>query len=418
MKTKALHWGNRFVYCTLLNSNKSQNYPHEPFIDVLAVGNENSFEFKGPEDFSIFQQLIDNKQEWLFGHIAYDLKNHLEDLDSKHNEEVKFPLITFFAAESLVFFHEDSIEIKTKHNPHDIYEEIIDYHQTIFESFSGKVALQTSENEYVDTVNSLINHIIEGDIYEINYCVEFLINELQIDPVDFYQNLCLNSPTPFSTFYKNKHNYALGASPERFLKKVGQKLISQPIKGTARRGSNTEEDHQIIEYLRNDEKERAENMMIVDLVRNDLARSSKSGSVKVEEMFGIYSFRHWHQMISTVTSEVKPELEIVDIIKNAFPMGSMTGAPKIKVMQLVEKYETFKRGLYSGAIGYITPEKDFDFNVVIRTLFYDQLASKGAFMVGSAITYDAKPHQEYKECLLKARPILETLQNLAKKQPQ
>jgi para-aminobenzoate synthetase component 1 len=153
----------------------------------------------------------------------------------------------------------------------------------------------------------------------------------------------------------------------------------------------------------------AENLMIVDLVRNDLAKSSKPGSVKVEELFGIYSFKQLHQMISTVSSIKRENVDPVEVIKNAFPMGSMTGAPKIRAMELIEKYETTKRGVYSGASGYFTPEMDFDFNVLIRSIFYNDTANKLSFQVGSAITYDADPEYEYKECLLKAKAIFEIL---------
>jgi para-aminobenzoate synthetase component 1 len=199
------------------------------------------------------------------------------------------------------------------------------------------------------------------------------------------------------------------ASPERFLKKVGNKLISQPIKGTIKRGANEQEDLQQIALLRNSEKERAENMMIVDLVRNDLARSCKAGTVKVEEMFGIYPFKHLFQMISTVSGELKDSVHFIDSIKNAFPMGSMTGAPKIKAMELIEKYEQAKRGLFSSAVGFITPAGDFDFNVVIRSIFYDGTDKRLSFQAGSAITYDSDPHEEYEECMLKVKAILNAI---------
>ena len=199
------------------------------------------------------------------------------------------------------------------------------------------------------------------------------------------------------------------ASPERFIKKEDKKLTSQPIKGTIRRGKSPEEDELLRDQLRNSEKERAENMMIVDLVRNDLARSCKPGSVVVEEMFGVYPFKYLFQMISTISGELREQVHFIDAIKNAFPMGSMTGAPKIKAMQLIEKYEVAKRGVFSGAVGYITPNGDFDFNVVIRSIFYNQLTSQLSFQAGSAITYDSIPEQEYDECMLKVKAILAIL---------
>jgi para-aminobenzoate synthetase component I len=193
------------------------------------------------------------------------------------------------------------------------------------------------------------------------------------------------------------------------LKKEGNRLISQPIKGTIRRGENEAEDQLLRQQLRNDEKELAENMMIVDLVRNDLARSARTGSVKVEEMFGIYAFRQVHQMISTVTAQLKEAIPFTEAIRQAFPMGSMTGAPKIRAMELIDQYEQSRRGLFSGAVGYITPEGDFDFNVVIRSILYNAANHYLSFHVGSAITYDSVPEKEYEECLLKAQAIFRAL---------
>jgi len=409
---KALQWADQYPYCAWFNPNDTKNYPYDPFRNFIAIGSKSIDAFTGTNDFESLLQHIEHNKHWLIGHLSYDLKNQLEVLTSQHHTPVDFPLINFFIPDHLIFFKPDHIEIKSTSNPQDIYEQIKDYSYTQKANTFNKPQLKTSQQTYIETVRQLINHIVEGDIYEINYCIQYIIDELKLDPIMFYKELCNLSPTPFSTFYKSKSQYALGASPERFMKKTDRQLISQPIKGTAKRGSTQKEDESIISALRNDEKEMAENMMIVDLVRNDLARSSVAGSVKVKEMFGIYSFKHWHQMISTVEAQSRAEVSAAEIIKNAFPMGSMTGAPKIKVMELVEKYENFKRGLYAGSIGYITPDNDFDFNVVIRTLLYDQTTSKGAFMVGSAITYDAEPEKEYEECLLKAKPILQTLEKL------
>ena len=217
---------------------------------------------------------------------------------------------------------------------------------------------------------------------------------------------------PFSTLYKNKHKYLICASPERFLKKVNDKLISQPIKGTNKSYPTIEENKIQQEQLRNSEKERAENMMIVDLVRNDLAKSAQTGSVSVEELFGIYKMNQVNQMISTISAKKRNDISIIDVILNAFPMGSMTGAPKIEAMKLIEHYEISKRGLYSGTVGYITPNQDFDFNVVIRSILYNQKNKYISFQVGGAITYDANAEDEYNECLLKAESIIKILNNV------
>ncbi len=267
----------------------------------------------------------------------------------------------------------------------------------------------TSRKEYCENVERIKQQITAGDYYELNYCLEFRVEGAQIDPVETFIRLNAKARAPFSTFFKLNDKYLLCASPERFLKKEGSKLISQPIKGTIRKGANDEENEALKQQLQHDEKERAENVMIVDLVRNDLARSSVPGSVKVEELFGIYSFNSVNQMISTVTSQLRDEVHFTDAIKNAFPMGSMTGAPKIEVMKNIEQYETFKRGLSSGSVGYINAGGDFDFNVVIRSILYNASTGYVSLPAGGAITYDSNPEKEYSEVLLKAKGMMEVL---------
>ncbi|MEA3318161.1 MAG: anthranilate synthase component I family protein, partial [Bacteroidota bacterium] len=256
-------------------------------------------------------------------------------------------------------------------------------------------------------------HIKKGDIYEVNFCQEFY-GKGELNPVKVYQRLNKISPTPFSCYGKFHSKYLISASPERFIKKEANKIISQPIKGTIKRGKNKQEDKELIKKLKNDKKERAENIMIVDLVRNDLSRTAKKGSVKVDELCGIYSFEQVHQMISTISCEIKSDENYVNIIKNAFPMGSMTGAPKIRAMKLIEKYEKTKRGLYSGAVGYISPERNFDFNVIIRSMLYNSESKYLSFIVGGAITSLSVPEKEYEECILKAEAMIKTLNNSTK----
>ncbi len=214
---------------------------------------------------------------------------------------------------------------------------------------------------------------------------------------------------PFAVFFRNHTQYLLSASPERYIRKEGNKIISQPIKGTAKRFEDPVQDEKSKQELAQSAKERTENIMIVDLVRNDLAHTSRKGSVKVEELCEIYTFRQVHQMISTVVSEVEPTTHPITILKTTFPMGSMTGAPKISAMKLIEALEETKRGLYSGAVGYFTPNGDFDFNVIIRSILYNSHEQYLSFSVGSAITAEAAPEKEYEECLLKANAMLNVL---------
>jgi para-aminobenzoate synthetase component 1 len=266
-----------------------------------------------------------------------------------------------------------------------------------------------SKSEYISTFNKLQEHIKRGDIYEVNFCQEYFAKSAELNPVNTFRNLYEISNSPFSAFFRTNDFYLMSASPERFVKKFGNTIISQPIKGTRKRGNSVEEDLKLKEELRQCPKEQSENVMIVDLVRNDLSKTAEKSSVKVEELYGIYSFTQVHQMISTITSELKDDIHWSEVLKTTFPMGSMTGAPKIRAMQLIEEYETFKRGLYSGSVGYVTPNGDFDFNVIIRSILYNTTNGYVSLAVGSAITANAKGDDEYAECELKAKAMLEVL---------
>ena len=252
-------------------------------------------------------------------------------------------------------------------------------------------------------------HIKRGDCYEINFCQQFVSENAVIDVVKTYQKLSAISPAPFGTFYKLHNNYCLCASPERFLQKKGNQLISQPIKGTSRREADPVKDEANKNYLIQSTKEKSENVMVVDLVRNDMSMVCKKGSVKVKELFGIYSFPQVHQMISTVQGTLAADKTFTNAIEACFPMGSMTGAPKKRVMELIEKYETTRRGLFSGSIGYITPTADFDFNVVIRSIFYNDVKKQVSFFAGSGITFYSNAEDEYNECMMKAQAIVNIL---------
>lgn len=320
------------------------------------------------------------------------------------------PDMHFFIPEIIIEINKEYLLIyaSTQKEANNIMKEIsaINIEQNINSNKKITIHHRTDKLTYLKDVSAIRQHIIEGNVYELNYCQEFYAENCNINPLAVYLRLNEHSAMPFSCYYKLKDKYLMCASPERFLKKEKNKLISQPIKGTIKRGKDKKEDQQLKEKLKNDIKERAENVMIVDLVRNDLARTAVPGTVKVEELFGVYTYPKVHQMISTIVSELKPEIQFLDAIQNAFPMGSMTGAPKIAAMQLIEQYEKTKRGLYSGAVGYIKPDEDFDFNVVIRSILYTAYDQYLSFQVGGAITYDSVPEKEYEECLLKANAIM------------
>src|SRR4030095_10669057 len=285
-----------------------------------------------------------------------------------------------------------------------IFEEIMQSNvATVLQNDPINIQQRVSKKEYIETIEQLKKHILRGDCYEINYCMEFFAENAIVDPLSVYEKLSKTSPNPFSALYKLEDKWLICASPERFLKKDGNKILSQPIKGTSSRFlKDDSRDKKSKEELYASEKDRSENVMVVDLVRNDLARVCKEGTVKVDELFGIYSFPQVHQMISTVSGELKEEISFSEIIRSTFPMGSMTGAPKRRVMELIDQYERSGRGIFSGAVGYITPENDFDFNVVIRSIMYNSSTKYLSFMAGSGITFYSDAEREYEECLLKA----------------
>lgn len=408
---KALAWASQSRVCCFLDSNAKSKGMYSSFNTLIGVGAESQLFKCNQNSFEALKLFFDQKKDWLFGMLSYDLKNEVEQLSSENPDRQDFPEMHFFQPETVIEIHSSEVFIhSTGVSPYTIFQEIQKFEiSPVSKTVISKLQKRISKSEYISSVNKIRNHIIEGDIYEMNFCQEFFAENTTINPYDVFTTLNQLAKAPFSCFYKLQDKYLLCASPERYLKKSGSTLISQPIKGTIKRGKNPEEDLLLRNQLFNSEKDRAENVMIVDLVRNDLARVSDPGSVKVEELFGIYPFEQVFQMISTVKSQLKSDVHFVDAIKNTFPMGSMTGAPKVKAMQLIEKYEKTKRGLYSGAVGYISPNGDFDFNVVIRSILYNEAEKYLSFQVGGAIVYDSVAEEEYEECLLKAKAIIEVL---------
>ncbi|WP_373496359.1 anthranilate synthase component I family protein [Aquiflexum sp.] len=341
--------------------------------------------------------------------LSYDYKNKIEKLQSINPSLLNCPESVFFIPEIKIEILDDQVKIHHT-DPQRIFEEICDFNPNPDKNPSFEITALTTRNSYFENVKAIQNNIVEGDMYELNYCMGFKFGGKAWNPIEGFFDLMEKSPMPFSAFFKSESKYLLCASPERFLKKSGDKLIAQPIKGTIKRGKNELEDALLKEKLWNSEKERAENLMIVDLMRNDMSKISFTGSVKVEELFGVYPFSRVHQMISTVSSTISENKSLLEIIHATFPMGSMTGAPKIKCMELIDQYEDFKRGWFSGTLGYIDAAGDFDLCVIIRSIIFDKESKKGYFAVGSAITYDADAAYEYEECLLKASAIVEVLQ--------
>lgn len=413
-KKQMLQWAQQFREVIFLESNnhKAKYSSHQA---VLAF---DAFTLIQTDYSNAFDQLKEYQNltnDWLFGYLSYDLKNDVENLQSNNSDGLDFPDLLFFQPKKIIFFEDDSVRFEylgmCDDEIDDDYQQII---SVILEESKPqektKIENKISYNDYEKGFQKVMHHIQRGDIYEVNYCMEFFAENVQLNSNDLFWKLNEISEPPFACFAKFNQHFVISASPERYLKKEGLKMISQPIKGTAKRGISVEEDLLLKQNLAENKKEQAENVMIVDLVRNDLSKTATKASVHVEELFGIYTFKQVHQMISTVVSEVSADQNSVDIIKSTFPMGSMTGAPKLSAMKIIEEVEQTKRGLYSGAIGYFTPNNDFDFNVVIRSILYNQQNKYVSFSVGSAITINANATDEYNECLLKANAMQKVLE--------
>lgn len=356
------------------------------------------------------QEFIDrNTKDYIFMMLSYDLKNAITELSSHNHDGTGFPAAILWVPETVIEINGDEYTIKKGVDIEYLGEftrDIPDGSEKIGINLKARV----TKDVYLDHVSRLKESIQYGNIYEVNYCQEFYAKDVLVkDTYDLYLKLNQRTKAPFSAYIEFDEFTVMSGSPERFIKKVGNHLTSQPIKGTIKRGKNKEEDGELREQLLNDPKERAENVMIVDLVRNDLSRIAQKGSVKVDELYGIYSFETVHQMISTISCEARPELNFTDIIRATFPMGSMTGAPKISAMKLIEEHEDFKRGLYSGSVGYIDPNGDFDLNVVIRSLIYNRERNYLSCSVGGAITIQSNPDSEYQECFTKINAVLESI---------
>lgn len=413
-KTQLLLWSNSFREVVFLDSNNYQQH-YSNYDCILAVDAFTSIKtdyLKAFEDLHQYQSQI---KDWLFGYLSYDLKNDVEDLQSNNFDGLHFPDLYFFQPKKLFLLKENQLEIQYLNlcddEIDDDFNEIINLKNLcdFTTSRETKIVQRISKEIYLDKVNKMLEHIHRGDIYEANFCMEFYAENAVIEPLEFYQKLNAISEPPFAVYFKNNEHYLLSASPERYLKKENEKVISQPIKGTSKRFDDLALDLVSKRELSANQKERSENIMIVDLVRNDLSRTATKGSVTVAELCEVYTFKQVHQMISTIVSTVENTTSPIEILRTTFPMGSMTGAPKVSAMQIIEKLEATKRGLYSGAVGYFTPTGDFDFNVVIRSILYNAQNQYLSFSVGSAITSRSEPEKEYEECLLKAKAMFEVL---------
>ena len=414
-KTQLVSWAQQYEEIVWLDSNQ-RLHSHATYDAVLAVDAFTGIQTDALNGFEKLKDYQEVTKDWIFGYLSYDLKNDIEPLSSENFDGLNFPDLYFFQPKKLFLFKDKSVTIKYLNCICDEVESdlvtISSFSKTAESKVSNNIKIESrvSKASYIEKVTAMLSHIKRGDIYEANFCQEFYAIA-QLNPLETYFSLNSISQTPFATFLKNGNQFLLSSSPERFIKKEGSIITSQPIKGTTRRSDNSNEDEDLKFALKNDQKERSENIMIVDLVRNDLSKIAKKGTVKVTELCEIHSFKQVHHMISTVEAEVLPTVSAVGVIAAAFPMGSMTGAPKISAMTIIEELEETKRGVYSGAVGYFSPQGDFDFNVVIRSILYNESNSYVSFSVGSAITSKSTPEKEYEECLVKAKAMRSVLEN-------
>lgn len=404
-KQQVLSWANQFNTCCFLD-NQQYLEKNTSFDCIVAAGTKAIFNSHN-NLFSSLSDFLSTNNDWIFGHFnfeaAMDSSRHLNV-----HEEGNFAPYYLFVPQVIIILKDTSLTIGAiENNAASIFSELQQQSQPgdtphVVEFKSG-----ISKATYLHCVEQLKKHIMRGDCYEINFCQEFYAIA-DINPPAVYSRLAKTSPNPFGAFYRINNNYLLCASPERYLKKTANRIISQPIKGTSPRDQSSQINDALRKReLSESEKDRSENVMIVDLVRNDLSKICEQGTVSVDELFGVYSFPQVHQMISTISGTLKKDVDFAEVLEATFPMGSMTGAPKRKVLELIEKFEEGKRGIYSGTVGYFTPQKDFDFNVVIRSLVYNAATNYLSFHTGSAITASSDAEKEYEECLLKGAAIRE-----------
>ncbi len=394
------------------NSSRQAELPmgYLTFDWLLGFSAEDAVSLTAPY-FESLDQLFREQPDYYLGYLGYDLKNELEKLESRHPDRLDFPPVLFFRPQLLIVCSGGQLKVLRDETgsawDQSLIEQLPDIPSGDFQAV--QMQCRTERSAYLKQVENIRQAIADGTVYELNYCLEWYNAQADVDPVVLYQRINQLSPTPFSGYLQSDGKYLICGSPERFFAKYQQTLFSQPIKGTRKRSSNPAEDQLLKKGLEEDEKEKAENVMIVDLVRNDFARSCVPGSVKVPELMQVYSFPTVHQMISTVTGTLRPEVSMVQALRNAFPMGSMTGAPKVKAMELIDALEDSRRSLYAGGFGYLSPEGHCDFNVVIRSILYNQHNRYLSFQTGGAITYDSVPALEWEECQLKAETMRKAL---------
>lgn len=399
-QSKLLHWADQFsTFCYLDSNQCADRYGRFDFL--IGVDALEHYTMEDLED--IYREIF------LMGYFGYISDS---SIPYSLNEFIPFEKSYFFRPRYIIYGYEGRVYFNRNYSE---MMEIVSQIETITVTFPKNTApLQfqhiTTQEEYLNNVKTIQHKIRKGYFYQLNYCIELQAENVLLHPIASYIQTNKETKAPMSALLKMGEKYVLSYSPERYMTKRQDTMIAQPMKGTARRNlSDTILDEEIKLTLENDPKERAENTMIVDLIRHDMTPYTAVGSIQVDELCQVYSYPAVHQMISTISARLIDDMDTIPALLCTLPAGSMTGAPKKEVISHISEVENFCRNIYSGNIGYIDTEGDYDFNVVIRTLEYDAHTHRASIHVGSAITLQSIPEQEYEECLLKADSILQHL---------
>ncbi|OKY75547.1 MAG: aminodeoxychorismate synthase, component I [Desulfobulbaceae bacterium DB1] len=394
---------------------------HDDFILLesmkLSEENQTSLLFSDPVDTLVLHGHDDPRifftqaQEWLdrgfylAGWFAYELGYLLEPaLTALARPRQLLPLARLGVfRKPIIFDHADRLSISSALAAFAPDEGIDAGTDTLD---IGNLRLNLAESEYIEAIETIRRYIAAGDTYQVNYTLKYLF-DFAGKPSDLYRTLRRNQTVAYGAFLRHGERHILSFSPELFFRRRGNRCTVRPMKGTMRRGRTSLEDEKNRHFLQTDSKNRSENVMIVDLLRNDLGRLSKPGTVRVASLFDVETYETLHQMTSTITGELPDKVRLYDLFKALFPCGSVTGAPKIRTMEIIRQLEREPRGVYTGAIGYIAPHGDAAFNVPIRTIVLDR--DQGEMGVGSGIVHDSNPESEWQECQLKgnflSRPL-------------
>ncbi len=347
------------------------------------------------------------------GYFSYDAGRMLENLNDRLPRDIPLPIATIgFYEWSLISDHElkKTYLIHRSHDTADIEAvlKLIDSQEpeptpfNLAHPFENEMSFES----YQKAFNAIQEHITQGDCYQVNLSQRFKAHYTG-SIFSAYMKLREKSPAPFSAFMSLPQGAFLSLSPERFLQVTNGTILTQPIKGTSARYSDFILDQQSALALKNSVKDRAENLMIVDLLRNDLGRCSIPGSIQVPQLFELQSFSNVHHLVSSITARLKPDLDAIDLFKACFPGGSITGAPKISAMNIIENHEAQARSLYCGSLCYFSVDGKMDSNIAIRSLIAEN--SNLYAYAGGAIVADSDCNSEYQECLLKINNLLRTL---------